>query len=344
MQRSLHFLILISLLMSACSSSLAQPSSQVGIKQEATHPLRSETFTLPIPTILTNTPAPITTNTSTIIATETERPTPEITRRPTQPGEAKFTKTAWYRGNSPDLKWFWIVEEAPSMDYFVTHLVNADGSMEWLIHPEAGKTGWQQATYLPVFWLPNDPYVYMTGHGCCGDGPATHYTDRSLVRLNLETGQLSMLLSWKNGKGSYSISFSPDGKYLLWSAWGEHSVHILQLKNGNEKVVLLPEKYLDIGGWWENPQQGWSTNGKRVVQEIYMACEPGSDVYCFKVAFVVIEPGTGGYQIIENDITQTIGVNNQWDYKIFWTDNENITLSVGTNLISQKVNIPAPSH
>lgn len=344
MKRSVILLISISLSISACSPSVALPSPQGNIELSAT-PIQSKAIlTQQIATIEPVSPTLTPTKTPVTLATETRQPTPtiEITLRPTFPGEAKFTKAAWYRGNSPDLKWFWTVEEEPPMaiEYFVTHLVDAEGNVEWFIHPEAGQTGWQEATYLPTFWLPNEPYVYLSGHGCCADGWATHYGDRSLVRFNLETGQLSMLLPWKNGLGAYATDFSPTGKYLLWSTGGEQSIHIIQLSNGNEKIVLLPEEYRDIGGLRNEMDNGWSPNGKRVIQEIYMDCEAGSDIYCFNVAFVIIEPGTGGYQIIENELTQMIYENDLLDYQIYWEDDDNIHLSVGSKEISLKVNIP----
>lgn len=343
MKRSVILLTLISLSISACSPSMAHPSPQHN--NVLSTPIQNKsTLTHPIATTEPVSPTLTPTNTPGTLATETRQPGPtiEITLRPTFPGEAKFTKTAWYQGESPDLKWFWIVEEEPPMaiEYFVTHLVNAEGSVEWFIHPEAGKTGWEGSTYLPTFWQPNEPYVYLSGHGCCADGPATHYSDKSLVRFNLETGQLSILLPWENGMGAYSTDFSPTGKYLLWSSGGEHKIHIIQLNNGDEKIVLLPEKYLDIGGLRNEPEKGWSPNGKRVIQEIFLDCETGSDIYCGCVAFVIIELGTGGYQIIENNFTHSIGMNNQWDYNIFWSDNENISLSVGTSELSLKVDIP----
>jgi hypothetical protein len=320
------------------------PSPQGNIELPATPIPSKATLTQQIATTEPVSPNLPPTDTPGVLATETRQPTPtlEITSRPTFPGEAKFTKTIWYQGESPDLKWFWVVEEEPPMaiEYFVTHLVNAEGSVEWFIHPEAGQTGWEGATYLPTFWLPNEPYVYLSGHGCCADGPPSHYGDKSFVRFNLETGQLSMLLPWKNGLGAYATDFSPTGKYMLWSTGGEHSIHIIQLSNGNEKIVLLPEKYRDIGGLRNELDNGWSPNGKRVIQEIFMDCEAESDLYCFNVAFVIIEPGTGGYQIIENELTSKIGENGLLDYQIYWEDDDNIHLSVESNEISLKVNLP----
>jgi len=344
MKQSVILLTLISLSISACSPSLALPSPQGNNELTATRIQSKATLTQQIattePVSLTLNP----TSTPVTLATKARQltPTTEITLRPTFPGEEKFLKLAWYRGNSPDLKWFWTVEEEPPMaiEYFVTHLVNAEGSVEWFIHPEAGKTGWDGATYLPTFWLPKEPFVYLRGYGCCADGPRTHYGDKSFVRFNLETGQLSTILPWKNGLGAYATDFSPTGKYLLWSTGGEHSIHIIQLSNGNEKIVHLPEKYRDIGGFRNELDNGWSPNGKRVIQEIYMDCEAESDFFCYRVAFVIIEPGTGGYQIIENELTQTIGENDLLDYQIYWVDDDNIHLSVGTNEILQKVNIP----
>ena len=71
-----------------------------------------------------------------------------------------------------------------------------------------------------------------------------------------------------------------------------------------------------------------------------MECEPGSDLYCYHVAFAIIDVETGAYQIIDNELTQSIGIDNQWEYKITWIDDENIQLSVGDSQIALKVHIP----
>ena len=129
------------------------------------------------PTISHDISDPTVTKTPTVMPSITNSPTyfPEFTQRPTQPGEAKFTKTAWSRGNSPNFKWFWIIEEEPRMPYFVTHFVNPEGNIEWFIHPEKGTSG-SQIPNQPFFWLPKEPYVYLVGHGCCADGTAIRNT------------------------------------------------------------------------------------------------------------------------------------------------------------------------
>lgn len=229
------------------------------------------------------------------------------------------------------MKWVWIVEEEPGKNYFVTHMVSADGKVEWFLHPDEGKTGWQQATYLPYFWLPKEPYVYLVGRGCCARSSSTHYMERSLIRFNLETGQLSMVLPWNMGKGSYSIGFSPGATYLRWTAQEEHSVHIMGLSSGKETLVTFSDQYNDIGGEYDKPQEGWSPDGKKFIQEMYIGCQPASNVYCFRVAFAVIEAETGHFQVINNKMTQSIDAENRWDYKIAWADDEHVRLSVSGN-------------
>jgi hypothetical protein len=115
----------------------------------------------------------------------------------------------------------------------------------------------------------------------------------------------------------------------------------LKVNNGQENIAMLPEKYADIGGNSERIHGGWSADGKKVIQEIYMECETQTeDYYCYKVAFVIINVDTGEYQLIDNDLTNRIGENNQWKYEIGWLDGEHIQLMVNEMQKIYEVEIP----
>lgn len=336
-------LVVFALLLSACTPPSVQiitPSTTV-----QPSPLPTASFTP------TQTPSPVPSAEPNLTQTaifskyataQANRLIPTVTPilRPTAPGEAKFTKLAWDHGSSPDMKWFWAKEEEPGKRYFVTHFVNAEGTIESFVHPEEGQTEGTNLYYEPYFWLPNEPYVYLIGQDCCGDvGPATHYFAKSLARLNLETGQLSMILGWN---AAYSVDFSLGGKYLVYSIVYDHNVHILELRTGKEKVAELNEKYRDIGRVPGNLGSGWSPDLTRVIQEIYMGCASVDDYECYKEAFVIVQTATGEFQIIDNPVTRTIGTDNQWDYQIGWVDEDHVRLMVHGKPYVYPVDIPTP--
>lgn len=344
MKFSLHFLratlfFLVILIDSACNPPLNQYEST--ITQSPSAKVLDSTPTIAISSthnliqtldLLTLTPKPSRLPSRTLEQT----PSVMMTQRPTAPGEAKLSNTAWKRGKSPDNKWFWALEEQPGKQYFLTHFVNADGSLEWFVHPDENIPGWQSTDFIPYFWLPNEPFVFLVGHGCCGDGPSTHYIFRSLARLNLDTGQLSLQFPWR---GAYSFDFAPSGKYLVWSSRGSHAVHIIRISTGVENVTILPEKYIDIGSVRGEPPMTWAQDGKKFVQEIYFACESESDIFCTKIAFVVIAAETGSYQIIDNNFTQSFSENDQYEYELIWIDNDNIQFFIANNKTTVRINI-----
>ncbi len=218
-----------------------------------------------------------------------------------------------------------MLEEVQGKNYLVTHIVSADGKKEWFVHPDV-ETEFKNVNYRPYYWLPNEPYVYMTGHMCCIDTPPTHSVNRSLVRLNLETGSLSIVLPWSNP--FYSIGFSPNGEYMVWSEGWMNDVHILKLRTGKESLASFQEKYTDIGGNWDEPQTGWSPNGKKVIREIYIyTAQTGVD-YCVQYAYAIIDADTGSYQLIDDDFSKSINNCVEQEHKINWIDDSKIELTI----------------
>ena len=328
----LRILILSLLLLTACgqaascptqtnnpfTSSTASPTNSIALVFSPT----SQGTRIPsTPTVISTLQKTSFTSTYTPTPYPTDLPMPTPTAAP--PGLALLSDP-FLAKSSPDGMWFWENKPGDSMSgklIEITHFVHVDGKREWRVQPKIEEIrNWHKAYYEPFFWSPKEPYVFLVGQVCCGDGPGTAYIYTSLVRLNLSTGLLSIQVPW----GSYhSFSFSPTGRYMNCATVGEHSLHITRLLDGHEIEIKLPERYHDFGAGY------WSPDGKRFV--VYI-CETNNPIeeFCQKRPILLFEPETEAYQVI---IADSLGQN--WDTK--WIDAthfqlKNLSDSVGTKI------------
>ena len=225
----------------------------------------------------------------------TKAPAPTTTATPSGMSLLFYPPAA---SKSPDGIWFWEnvpVDVRVGKDFETIHFVRADGAKEWSVQTtaeEVEKLGkWGQAFYQPIFWSPTEPYVFLVGNVCCGGGLGSAYTDTSLVRLNLDTGAVSMLVPWRS---LHAFSFSPTGKYLNRATNGEHSIHSMRLKDGHDIEIKLPERYQDFGAGF------WSPDGKRFIVTVCEVDDPRDEI-CQKHPVLLFDPESEEYQVIIPD-------------------------------------------
>lgn len=103
-----------------------------------------------------------------------------------------------------------------------------------------------------VHWSIDGKYLYIATH--FGDGgPEPYFGYRSsLARVNLENG------TWKDTGISGAISFSPNEKYIAYSA-DKSEIRTRDLQSGEEKAYFAEDYYLYFGNFV------WSPDGKKII-------------------------------------------------------------------------------
>ena len=95
--------------------------------------------------------------------------------------------------------------------------------------------------------------IYTFPHKYGSDGGYDYFwgNDPNLIRLNLEKGY------WVNTRMGRAYSFSPDDKYLAYRS--ADGIRVNTLGTNNEKVISVPEKYLDYG------RITWSPDSRKII-------------------------------------------------------------------------------
>ncbi len=212
------------------------------------------------------------------------------------------------RGKSPDGQWDWGVLEIDAFDpksltsFYTTRIVSTDGKLVWDIRPtQADLVGhsYSDVSYEPIFWLPNEPYVYLSIGVCCSDGASPgFFTGRNLARLNLLSGEFSKQISeW----GFHEFIFSPNGKYLFKATAWNPEIHLIRLYDWSDTIIKLPPKNQRNGGG------AWSPDNKRIA---FYSCE-NSDLdkwECGRFSIFIVEAGaTPEYRLLVKDVAAETG-------------------------------------
>jgi hypothetical protein len=225
------------------------------------------------------------------------------------------------QGVSPDKYWIWVLEhgqQVGNQEYITIHFMSKVGHDEWRVQADASDSGHPAGTKImlrPLFWMPKEPYVFLAGEACCSDEPRFFTNGRSLYRLNLETGQFSMIYPW--GK-LYHFSFSSSGKYLLSTSNGTPLVRVTRLKDGQEVHIKLPESYDSAGNTI------WAPDGRHV---LLRGCDHAQDYSCRKTPLIIIDPDRPEFQGMVSDLYQALEMGEGDQENISWEDSEHVRLS-----------------
>jgi hypothetical protein len=231
-----------------------------------------------------------------------------------------ITQGALEWGLSTDERWVWAMETGQRVndrEYRTTHFASQDKQVEWLVQPDPddpGQPAGAISVLRPLFWMPKEPYVFLVGESCCQDEPQFFSNGQSLYRLNLVTGQFSMIYPWGL---QYHFSFSPNGKYLLTAYNGSQEVSVMRLRDGNKVRITLPDSYDSAGN------AIWAPDG---LHALLRACDHAQEFSCQKTPLVIIDPEQTALQTMVSDLYQALEMGEGDMENIRWEDASHIRL------------------
>ncbi|RPJ39335.1 MAG: hypothetical protein EHM21_15800 [Chloroflexi bacterium] len=232
-----------------------------------------------------------------------------------------ITQNALEWGVSPDQRWVWALEPGSRTDeneYLTTHFASQDNQAEWRVQPRPDDPGHPRGTknlLRPLFWMPNEPYVFLAGESCCTEGPAFFTNGRSLYRLNLETGQFSLISPW--GPPTH-YSYSPGAKYQLIAANGSGLVSATRLQDSQTVQIPVPGSFVSVGNAL------WAPDGRHV---LLRACDVAEFYSCRKTPLIVVDPEKPEFQTMVSDLYQALEMGEGDQETMSWDDNEHVRLS-----------------
>jgi hypothetical protein len=202
--------------------------------------------------------------------------------------------------------------------------VSADGKVSWFEQFKASDfPGFEfpEAWYEPIFWLPNEPYVYLVGK-VPWDGPIYFYSGFKLSRLNLLTGEFSVQDAGDTGNIT-DYSFSPGGKFLL-TAGCTQEIKIIRIKDWSEKKIILPVSYTQSG------DALWSADQEKV---IVVSLVNQSEEDREKWQILLLDVDTASYHILVDNIRDDTQNVFSWIRVQSWiSEDEFLVLDIATNL------------
>jgi hypothetical protein len=311
--KKLALFLIVALLLSSCAQ------AKTGAPQ-ATQPPQPPTSTLP-PTA-TQTPIPTGTEPPPT-ATLTPKPTKFVTVTPTPtatpPGMAQL-KSILNQGASPDGKWLWAVEGNPDDPRPATHFVSADGSQSYTVQFSADETGqppFDQAQYVPIFWPPQVPFVYLVGRSP-SEIKFVYENGFRISRLNLQTGELVQVIPGNQLDSRY-FTFSPRGEFLVEYQIGTHQLQVYILDTGKFKQINVPYNFIQVGA------ATWSADGDFVA---FLACDDPLGNDCTQVPIFTINILTKEYKLVALNLLETLpDVETALHVSIAWPRMSRMTLT-----------------
>jgi hypothetical protein len=318
--------------LSACAQSSADsPSSAqspVPTKPAATKtPTRvvTKTDTVPATAAPSQTSTPNYTPTPTLTATPPGmtllqpyqlRITPDMTRavRATPTGPAPVQM-------SPDGQWLWAIEGNPGDPAPPTHFVTVDGQTSWQIQfaaAEVDQAPYDHAEYVPVFWEPGGPYVYLLGRGYV-DSTDYFANGFRLARLDRRNGSVTVMVPGSGSNLRY-FSISPKGKNLLITQYSSRKVKLIRLADWDEITINLPYAY------FQNGNAAWSPEEQLVALVAY---ENRSGIKNPFLPLYILNPQTKETSVLVPDLQSLTGedFNNVLRLQIRWPQASQIILS-----------------
>lgn len=210
-------------------------------------------------------------------------------------------------------EWILVNCESNSKESKYVRVFRVDNSASWSISLDTFP--WSMDGIDPLsslasrLWSSDERSVYLRP-GCCYD-PTEHgvfVTDYGLYLLNLQTGELSVILSGENNNASpFSISISPDEKYLVYVdlANTPNILSTSKLQTGEEKAISLDEHFKDIGAFVWSPD-----NNSLVFVAVFDGWE-SSSLYVLEMNSFALKT------IVEND-GRLLFPTSKWDYRGNW--------------------------
>jgi len=109
-----------------------------------------------------------------------------------------------------------------------------------------------ETIFYPKFWSLDGKYLYLNAGRLLDSPDKILGTSRGLSRLELNTGQLLVVLPAITDDEStmYEFSFSPDGEYLMYTLASYSTpivISVININSGNLINFPLPEQYLGAG-------------------------------------------------------------------------------------------------
>ena len=211
---------------------------------------------------------------------------------------------------SPDSQWMLVNCESKLHDDKNARVFRLDGSRSWSI--PLSKFDWIKKDHplrsvSSSNWTSDGKYVYLqpavefdpTNHG-------VFVTSYSLYRLDLQTGEFSVVLSGKETDVSpFSTKFSPDGKYLAYVDLDRNPniVNLLGLQSMDLQSVKLADKYIDAGAFV------WTRDSKQLV---FVAAFDGWEDLKTGVSLFSLDINTFSLQTIIYDDTRLLFPYDDW--------------------------------
>ena len=336
MKRHLSIILLLSLiLLVACAQSNKTLLTQTSPQPTATLDSSTATATEGIRVGITVIP-PATWSPTPTSPTKTPTPTwkrfltrtPKPTGTATPPVMAKlrpvFGNEAW---RSPDGQWLWTYEAGNSerdpktlTAFYVTHFVSVDGLKEWKVQLKPsyfenfnGVIG-SDVSYKPLFWLPNEPYVYLIGTACCVDGFGDYFFNgRNMARLNLNTGEVTIQVpGWK----LRNFTFSENGMYLLDGNYYDGGLKITRLYDGQLFEIPLPATFTQSGMASFSPD-----NNLLVIQ----SCVESEQDPC-RLALLIVDIKAKNYRVVIPDLAKAMGLDKFIRTQTSWASNSQVLI------------------
>jgi hypothetical protein len=208
-----------------------------------------------------------------------------------------------------------------------TQITKTDLSVNWII-PHSSFINHPDSRMHPILWTGDGKYLYMYpgtrfagGDGAPMSGFLNSYIN-SMYRVNLITGEISLILD-SDQFGDYV--FSPDEQSLVYSERQYPAmIHLRDLESSNDQKVDLGENIYAAGSFL------WNSEGTKVV--FFVGYEKQSDDWqddLSATAIYVLTPKTMHAQkILAKDLRI---FNPIWcstdDYNNYWLDIKTICLS-----------------
>jgi hypothetical protein len=197
----------------------------------------------------------------------------------------------------------WQLEEGPqgSTDFFILHLARKDKTKEWRVQIDAKKyptcLEGCQIYFLPTFWLPKEPYVFLSGQACCGEASYFYDNGFKLARLNLNTGTLTDLIPSNDPTSPHYFSFSPTGQFLLYTQpQVDNALHFYRLTNGEVETIRLPATQAESG------QASWAPDESKLGLVICRVPDGSPGPYACQSAFWVLDLNTRQARLLVTDL------------------------------------------
>jgi hypothetical protein len=216
-----------------------------------------------------------------------------------------------YWGSSPNRDWYFgygkaqLIGPDKRINAYPIVFRSADGKTEWTVMPEYKDlygAPYIDLMFYPIFWLPEEPYVYLTfaGYGHfnvheIGLGDYFGLGERqSLLRLNLSNGRQDWQII---GADDHYLRFAPNGEYYLQATVGEPELVIHRLADGHNTVISLPKTWIYSGHALISP------DNKQILIE---SCDykPGR---CLSMPLLLVDVAAGTYEVVVSDLIKALG-------------------------------------